>query len=69
MKRSTSPCSRRSSRCRTTKFEGGTDRVFDVKTDGVGYGKLSADVAEYEPDVKSVQEKIASGELDVPSAG
>jgi basic membrane protein A len=51
------------------KFEGGTDRVFDVKTDGVAYGKLSADVAEYEPDVKSVQEKIASGELDVPSAG
>jgi basic membrane protein A len=50
-------------------FKGGSDRVFDVKTDGVGYGKLSTDVAEYEPDVKSVQEKIASGELDVPSAG
>ena len=50
-------------------FEGGTDRVFDLKSDGVGYGKLSSDVAEYEPDIKSAQEKIAAGELDVPSAG
>jgi basic membrane protein A len=50
-------------------FEAGTDRVFDVKSDGVGYGKLSADATKYEPDLKAVQEKIASGELEVPSAG
>jgi basic membrane protein A len=50
-------------------FKGGSDRIFDVKSDGVGYGKLSSDVTEYEEQVKSVQERIASGELDVPSAG
>jgi basic membrane protein A len=50
-------------------FKGGSDRVFDMKSDGVGLGKLSSDVTQYEEDVKGVQDRIASGELDVPSAG
>jgi basic membrane protein A len=49
-------------------FKGGTDTVFDVKTGGVGYGKLSADATKYEDQLKQVEEQIKSGEItDIPS--
>jgi basic membrane protein A len=49
-------------------FKGGTDTVFDVKSGGVGYGKLSADATKYEDQLKQVEEQIKSGEItDIPS--
>jgi basic membrane protein A len=49
-------------------FKGGTDTVFDVKSGGVGYGKLSADAQKYEDQLKQVEEQIKSGEItDIPS--
>jgi basic membrane protein A and related proteins len=49
-------------------FKGGTDTVFDVKSGGVGYGKLSADASKYEDQLKQVEEQIKSGEItDIPA--
>ena len=49
-------------------FKGGTDTIFDVKSGGVGYGKLSADASKYEDQLKQVEEQIKSGEItDIPS--
>jgi basic membrane protein A len=48
-------------------FKGGEDTVFDVKSGGVGLGKISAKGSKYESDVKKVQQQIASGEItDIP---
>ena len=48
-------------------FKGGTDTIFDVKTGGVGFGKLNAAAAKYADQVKTVQQKIVSGEItDIP---
>ena len=49
-------------------FKGGTDTIFDVKSGGVGYGKLSADATKYEEQVNQVAEQIKSGEIsDIPA--
>ena len=49
-------------------FKGGTDTIFDVKSGGVGYGKLSADATKYEDQLKKVEQQIKSGEItDIPS--
>jgi len=49
-------------------FKGGTDTIFDVKSGGVGYGKLSADATKYEDQLKQVEEQIKSGEItDIPA--
>jgi len=49
-------------------FKGGTDTIFDVKSGGVGYGKLSSDATKYEDQLKKVEEQIKSGEItDIPS--
>jgi len=49
-------------------FKGGTDTIFDVKSGGVGYGKLSADASKYEEQLKQVEEQIKSGEItDIPA--
>ena len=37
--------------------------MFDVKSGGVGLGKISAAGQKYEAEVKKVQEKIASGQI------
>jgi basic membrane protein A len=47
-------------------FKGGEDSVFDVKSGGVGLGKISSEGTKYEGDVKKVQEQIASGEITIP---
>src|SRR3954471_18071256 len=44
-------------------FKAGTDTVFDLKTDGVGYGKTNADGSKYVGDVDKVKAKIISGEI------
>lgn len=48
-------------------FKGGSDTVFDVKTDGVALGKLSATGEKYSAQVDEVKQQLAAGEIDVPS--
>ena len=49
-------------------FKGGEDTVFDVKSGAVGLGKISANGAKFEAEVKKVQEQISAGELgEIPS--
>jgi basic membrane protein A len=49
-------------------FKGGTDTVFDVKTGGVGIGKVSSEASKYEEQVNQVMEQIKSGEIsDIPA--
>ena len=48
-------------------FKAGTDKVFDVKSGGVGYGKTNAEGAKYTDQVDAALEKIESGEIaDIP---
>lgn len=48
-------------------FKGGDNRVFDVKSGGVGFGDTNEVGAKYVDQVKEIQDKIASGELtDIP---
>jgi basic membrane protein A len=49
-------------------FKGGTDTVFDVKSGGVGLGKVSSEGSKYEEQVNQVAEQIKSGEIkDIPA--
>ena len=49
-------------------FKGGTDTVFDLKSEAVGLGKVSPAGQPFEADVQKVQEQIASGEItDIPT--
>jgi basic membrane protein A len=49
-------------------FKGGEDTIFDVKSGGVGLGKISAAGQKYADQVKEVEQKISSGELaDIPA--
>jgi basic membrane protein A and related proteins len=49
-------------------FKEGTDTIFDVKSGGVGLGKVSSAGQPFAADVKKVQEQIASGEIkDIPT--
>jgi len=49
------------------QFKRGTDTVFDVKSEGVGLGKISGEGEPFAQDVQQVQDQIASGELtDIP---
>jgi basic membrane protein A len=49
-------------------FKGGTDTVFDIKSGGVGLGKVSPEGQKYEEQVNQVMEQIKSGEItDIPS--
>jgi len=45
------------------QFKGGADTVFDVKSGGVGLGKLSAAAQPFADQLRQVQERIASGEI------
>jgi basic membrane protein A len=48
-------------------FKGGDNRLFDVKSGGVGIGETNEVGAKYADQVKEIQDKIASGELtDIP---
>jgi basic membrane protein A len=45
------------------KFKGGEDQIFDLKSDGVGLGKISADGQKFADQVEEVKQKIISGEI------
>jgi basic membrane protein A and related proteins len=48
-------------------FKGGEDTVFDVKSGGVGIGKISAAGQQFADQVKKVEQDIASGQItDIP---
>jgi basic membrane protein A len=47
-------------------FTGGHDTVFDIKSDGVGIGKVSPDAASLKAKVEAVRNQIASGEIQPP---
>src|SRR3954451_14963464 len=49
-------------------YKGGADKVFDVKSGGVGLGKVSSAGSKYKEQVDKVMEQIKSGEIsDIPS--
>jgi basic membrane protein A len=49
-------------------FKGGTDTIFDIKSGGVGIGKVSSAGQKYEEQVNKVMEQIKNGEItDIPS--
>ena len=48
-------------------FQGGTDSIFDAKTDGVGLGKISAAGQEFSAQIDAVKTKIAAGGITIPS--
>jgi basic membrane protein A len=44
-------------------FKGGEDQIFDLKSDGVGLGKINADGQKFASKVDEVKQKIISGEI------
>jgi basic membrane protein A len=48
-------------------FKGGTNATFDVKSGGVGLGKVNAKGQPFMDKVKSVQERIANGAVTIPT--
>jgi basic membrane protein A len=49
-------------------FEAGADKVFDVKSGGVGYGETNDEGSKYTDQVDEVVAKIESGEItDIPT--
>jgi basic membrane protein A and related proteins len=49
------------------KFQPGSDSVFDLKSGGVGVGRMSPDAEKYKADLDKIQQQIASGEItDIP---
>jgi basic membrane protein A len=49
-------------------FQAGTDKVFDVKSGGVGYGKTNAEGAKYTEQVDKVLGQMKGGEIsDIPT--
>jgi basic membrane protein A and related proteins len=48
------------------KFDAATDRLFELKNDGVGIGKISAAGASLESKLDPIKQQIIDGEIDVP---
>ncbi len=48
-------------------FTANEDETFDVKSDGVAIGKLSADGTKYQAAVDAAKAKIAAGEVEIPT--
>ena len=49
-------------------FKGGEDQVFDLKTDGVGLGKLNADGQKFADQIEEVKQQIIDGTIsDIPT--
>jgi basic membrane protein A and related proteins len=49
-------------------FKAGTDTLFDVKSNGVGLGKVSSDGEPFADQIEEVRGKIAAGEIkDIPA--
>ena len=47
-------------------FEPGSDKVFEVKNEGVDIGKTNEAGSQYESQVEEIKQKLAAGEIDVP---
>jgi basic membrane protein A and related proteins len=49
------------------KYTGGQDVLNNVKSGGIGYGKLNSAAEKYADQIKQIQDQIASGEIsDIP---
>ena len=49
-------------------FKGGEDQIFDLKSDGVGLGKLNAEGEKFADQIEEVKQQIISGEItDIPT--
>ena len=49
-------------------FKGGEDQIFDLKSEGVGLGKINADGQEFEGKIDEVRQQIIDGEItDIPA--
>ena len=49
-------------------FKGGEDQIFDLKTDGVGLGKLNAEGQKFADQIDETKQQIIDGEItDIPS--
>jgi basic membrane protein A and related proteins len=48
------------------KFDAATDRLFELKNNGVGIGKISAAGASLESKLDPIKQQIIDGEIDVP---
>ncbi|MFP5328173.1 MAG: BMP family protein [Acidimicrobiia bacterium] len=47
-------------------FAGGSDKLFEVKNEGVDIGKTNAEGSKYADQVEEVKQQLAAGEIDVP---
>jgi basic membrane protein A len=49
-------------------FKGGEDQIFDLKSDGVGLGKINAAGQKYADQIDEIKQQIISGEIsDIPT--
>ena len=49
-------------------FKGGEDQIFDLKSEGVGLGKINADGQEFESQIDEIRQQIIDGEItDIPA--
>jgi basic membrane protein A and related proteins len=49
-------------------FKGGEDQIFDLKSDGVGLGKVNADGEPFADQIEEIKQQIIDGEIaDIPS--
>jgi basic membrane protein A len=49
-------------------YAGGEDQIFDLKSDGVGLGKISPDGTAFEDQIEELKQKIIDGEIkDIPA--
>ena len=49
-------------------FKGGEDQIFDLKSDGVGLGKLNADGQKFADQIEEIKQQIIDGTIsDIPS--
>jgi basic membrane protein A len=49
-------------------FAGGEDQIFDLKSDGVGLGKINADGQKFADQIDEIKQKIIDGEIsDIPA--
>ena len=49
-------------------FKGGEDQIFDLKSEGVGLGKLNAEGEKFADQIEEIKQQIISGEItDIPA--
>jgi basic membrane protein A len=49
-------------------YTGGEDQIFDLKSDGVGLGKMNAEGEKFADQIEEIKQKIISGEItDIPT--